>query len=388
MGNFSIFIVMKYFTSIFFSLIILLTSCQQNKPVESQDGKEIPFAYAQLVKVWECDGFRKLEIINPWDSASLLQTYLLVDKTKELPSNLPDGVVIRTPLEKSAVFTTVHCSAIEELGAVNSIAGVTDLEYVSNPTVAELTKNGKIADLGSGMSPDVEKIITVSPDAILLSPFKNSGGHGELDKLGTPIFECADYMEQEPLGRAEWLRVYGMLYGKESTADSIFNNVALIYKRIELETGYSSVDDTHVRASLREKPSVLYGIDNAGTWYVAGGKSYMAKMFASAGANYLFSKTTYAGSEAFAFEAVYDKGFDADVWLFLYNDATDRTYEDLEKYSKFKSYKNRRVFACNTSKSHYYDEIPFHPERLLNDLSIIFNSDKEGKLIYYRNLAE
>ncbi|MCQ2188766.1 MAG: ABC transporter substrate-binding protein [Paludibacteraceae bacterium] len=379
---------MKYFTSIFFSLIILLTSCQQNKTIESQDGKEIPFAYAQLVKVWEYDGFRKLEIINPWDSASLLQTYLLVDKTKELPSNLPDGVVIRTPLEKSAVFTTVHCSAIEELGAVNSIAGVTDLEYVSNPTVAELTKNGKIADLGSGMSPDVEKIITVSPDAILLSPFKNSGGHGELDKLGIPIFECADYMEHEPLGRAEWIRVYGMLYGKESIADSIFNNVALIYKRIELETGYSSVDDTHVRASLREKPSVLYGIDFNGAWYVPGGKSYMAKMFASAGANYIFKETTHVGSEAFTFETVFDKGYDADVWLFLYNESADKTYKDLTRFEKFKSVKNRNVFACNTAKSHYYDEIPFHPDRLLKDLSVIFNPNCEGKLIYYRYLKE
>ncbi len=331
------------------------------------------------MKVWECDGFRKLEIKNPWDTANILQTYLLVDKTNDLPTNLPAGVVIRTPLGKSAVFTTVHCSAIDELGSVNSIAGVTDLEYVSNATVADLTKNGTIADLGSGMSPNVEKIITVDPDAILLSPFKNSGGHGELDKLGIPLFECADYMEQEPLGRAEWIRVYGMLFGKETIADSIFNRVSLIYKQIE--------SDTHARASLQNFdsiPTVLYGIDFNGTWYVAGGKSYMAKMFASAGANYIFKETTHSGSEAMAFESVYDKGYDADVWLFLYNDATDKTYNDLKRFENFKSYKNRKVFACNTGKTHYYEEIPFHPERLLKDLSIIFNSEAEGKMIYYR----
>ncbi len=370
---------MKKITSILFSLILLLSSCQQNKSNGNQEGQIIPFNYAQLVKVWECDGFRKLEIKNPWDTANILQTYLLVDKTNDLPTNLPAGVVIRTPLGKSAVFTTVHCSAIDELGSVNSIAGVTDLEYVSNTTVAELTKNGKIADLGSGMSPDVEKIITVSPDAILLSPFKNSGGHGELDKLGTPIFECADYMEREPLGRAEWIRVYGMLFGKETIADSIFNSVSLIYKQIE--------SDTHARASLQNFdsiPTVLYGIDFNGTWYVAGGKSYMAKMFASAGANYIFKETTHSGSEAMALESVYDKGYDADVWLFLYNDATDKTYNDLKRFENFKSVKNRNVFACNTAKSHYYDEIPFHPERLLKDLSIIFNSEAEGKMIYYR----
>lgn len=388
---------MKKNTGIFllFGLILLLTGCQ-GKTGHAQEGKEIKFDYSQLVKMTEYDGFRKLEIKNPWDSTRLLQTYLLVDKTKEIPSNLPDGVVLRTPLEKSAVFTTVHCSAIEELGTVNAIAGVTDLEYVSNTIVAELAKSGKIADFGSGMTPDIEKIITVSPDAILLSPFKNAGGHGELDKLGISIFECADYMESEPLGRAEWIRVYGMLFGKEATADSIFASVAQTYTEIEKKTNMKEMTRHAIEKKTghvkEEKtglaPSLLYGMEYNGTWYVPGGKSYMAKMFASAGANYIFAETDHAGSKPFALETVYDKGCDADVWLFLYSDNTDKTYKDLEKYSNFKSYKTGKIYGCNTTKSHYYDEIPFHPERLLKDLSIIFNSDAEDKLIYYHKLAE
>lgn len=364
------------------SLILLLAGCHRNKISETHEGKEIRFDYAKLIRVWECDGFKKMEIRNPWDTTCLLQTYLLVDKTKEIPANCPGGVVVRVPLEKSAVFTTVHCSLIEELGAVGSISGICELEYITNPNIISLTQSGKIVDFGSSMSPDIEKIITVSPDAILLSPFNNSGGHGGLDKLGIPIVECADYMESDPLGRAEWIKLYGMLFGKESEADSIFSKVTETYTQIEKEA----------QQETGSHPSLLYGLDNGGSWFIPGGKSYMAKMFASAGANYIFGETTHSGAEPFAFETVYDKGCNADIWLILGTEVADKTYKDLQRFSNFKSYKEKRVYACNTTKTSFFDEIPFHPERLLKDLYVIFHSEKYGDvneyLHYYRKLAE
>ncbi|MEE0084980.1 MAG: ABC transporter substrate-binding protein [Paludibacteraceae bacterium] len=364
------------------SLILLLAGCHRNKISETHEGKEIRFDYAKLIRVWECDGFKKMEIRNPWDTTCLLQTYLLVDKTKEIPASCPGGVVVRVPLEKSAVFTTVHCSLIEELGAVNSISGICELEYITNPNIISLTQSGKIVDFGSSMSPDIEKIITVSPDAILLSPFNNSGGHGGLDKLGIPIVECADYMESDPLGRAEWIKLYGMLFGKETEADSIFSKVTETYTQIEKEA----------QQETGSHPSLLYGLDNGGSWFIPGGKSYMAKMFASAGANYIFGETTHSGAEPFAFETVYDKGCNADIWLILGTEVADKTYKDLQRFSNFKSYKEKRVYACNTTKTSFFDEIPFHPERLLKDLYVIFHSEKYGDvneyLHYYRKLAE
>ena len=364
------------------SLILLLAGCHRNKISETHEGKEIRFDYAKLIRVWECDGFKKMEIRNPWDTTCLLQTYLLVDKTKEIPANCPGGVVVRVPLEKSAVFTTVHCSLIEELGAVGSISGICELEYITNPNIISLTQSGKIVDFGSSMSPDIEKIITVSPDAILLSPFNNSGGHGGLDKLGIPIVECADYMESDPLGRAEWIKLYGMLFGKESEADSIFSKVTETYTQIEKEA----------QQETGSHPSLLYGLDNGGSWFIPGGKSYMAKMFASAGANYIFGETTHSGAEPFAFETVYDKGCNADIWLILGTEVADKTYKDLQRFSSFKSYKEKRVYACNTTKTSFFDEIPFHPERLLKDLYVIFHSEKYDDvneyLHYYRKLAE
>lgn len=173
-----------------------------------------------------------------------------------------------------------------------------------------------------------------------------------------------------------------MLFGKEHEADSIFAKVTEAYTQIEKDA----------RQETGTHPSLLYGLDNGGSWFIPGGKSYMAKMFASAGANYIFGETTHSGAEPFAFETVYDKGCNADIWLILGTEVADKTYKDLQRFSSFKSYKEKRVYACNTTKTSFFDEIPFHPERLLKDLYVISHSEKyddvDEYLHYYRKLAE
>lgn len=361
---------------------LLLTACHDTKKGGASDGKEIGFRYAQLIKIWEYEGYRKLEIQNPWDSSQILQTYLLVDRNTTA-QDLPKGTVIRTPLERSVIFTTVHCGLVHELGAEQAIAGVCDLEYIAQPSIKERCQRGEVANLGSSMSPDKERMIDLAPDAILLSPFENSGGHGGLEQLGIPIFECADYMENEALGRAEWMRLYGMLFGREAEADSIFHEVETAFNALKMKAEERDTD---------QRPTLLYGFRYGSSWYVPGGESYMAKIFKSAGANYLFAETTHQGAKPFAFETVFDRGFEADLWLFLYNEKENRTYRDLSDYAAFKSYKERKIYACNTGKIPYYDEIPFHPERLLSDLSLLFlqknEAIDESKLRYFSNLAE
>lgn len=374
----------KQANSFFLFLIgLLMLSCQGNEKKNSLQGEEITFKYAQLVKMWAYEDFQKLEIQNPWDTAYTLQTYLLVDKDKKLPEELPEGIVLRTPLQNAVVYTTVHCALLCELTASEAISGVCDLEYIQPHLIKERCAQGKIADLGSSMGPDIEKMISLNPDAVLLSPFKNSGGHGELDKFGMPIFECADYMEKEALGRAEWIRIYGKLFGQEAKADSIFSQVENDFNKMQTEAA---------KDSSSPRPVLLYGMRNGSAWYVPGGNSYMAKLFKAAGADYLFAQSEHSGSEPLAFETVFDKGYNADIWLFLYNQEKDKTYKDLESYSDFKSYKTKNIFACNTGKIPYYDETPFHPERLLYDLCLLFHAKKEPisdeKLHYYRNLAE
>lgn len=144
------------------------------------------------------------------------------------------------------------------------------------PEVQDGCRNGEIVDCGNGMNPDIEKIIDLRPDAIMLSPFENSGGYGRVGKLGVPVIECADYMETSPLGRAEWLRFYGLLVGQEQRGDSLF---------AQIEKEYLALKDLAAQATSR--PTVLSDLKYGSAWYIAGGQSTTGRLYADAGADYV-----------------------------------------------------------------------------------------------------
>ena len=352
------------------TLVLLLSACGGGSRTSSHiDGADtIHFEYASNIKVLKNKDFTQVELRNPWDTLKTLQTYILVNKNKHVTNNLPKGTVIKTPLRRSVVYSSVHCALLDELDAIESISGVCDLEYINHNRIKELCDNGHIADCGSSMNPDIEKIIDLNADAVLLSPFENSGGYGRIESIGIPIIECADYMETSPLGRAEWIKFYGMLMGKEKEADSLFNNIEEQYQTLKAKT-----------QNVKYRPTVISELKYSSAWYVPGGQSTMARLINDAGANYIFSYTKGSGSIPLSFETVLDKGQKADFWLIKYNQNTDKTYSELENdystYKNFDAWKNKRIFGCNTSYVNYYEETPFHPESLLRDLIIVFHPE-------------
>lgn len=352
------------------TLVLLLSACGGGSRTSSHiDGADtIHFEYASNIKVLKNKDFTEVELRNPWDTLKTLQTYILVNKNKHVTNNLPKGTVIKTPLRRSVVYSSVHCALLDELDAIESISGVCDLEYINHNRIKELCDNGHIADCGSSMNPDIEKIIDLNADAVLLSPFENSGGYGRIESIGIPIIECADYMETSPLGRAEWIKFYGMLMGKEKEADSLFNNIEEQYQTLKAKT-----------QNVKYRPIIISELKYSSAWYVPGGQSTMARLINDAGANYIFSYTKGSGSIPLSFETVLDKGQKADFWLIKYNQNTDKTYSELENdyspYKNFDAWKNKRIFGCNTSYVNYYEETPFHPESLLRDLIIVFHPE-------------
>ncbi len=157
------------------------------------------------------------------------------------------------------------------------------------------------------MAPDFERIIALKPEVILVSPFENSGGYGKLDKLRIPLIEAADYMETSPLGRAEWMKFYGMLLGNRQ-ADSLFAGIEKEYQSLKSVAG-----------KLPEGLSVLTERKTGGVWYVPGGRSTIALLLKDAHARYVFAEDDYSGSLAIEFpEQILAKGREIDVWAFKY----------------------------------------------------------------------
>lgn len=366
--------------------VLLLSACGGGSKTSSlqAEGDTVRMKYSSLLQIVKHADYTVVTIRNPWDTLKVLHTYLLADREKPLPEHLPEGTVVRTPLQKSVIYSSVHCSLWSELDELKGIGGVCGLEYIKLPQIQEGCRNGSIVNVGNSMNPDIERIIDLRPDAILLSPFENSGGYGRVGKLNIPIIECADYMETSALGRAEWMRLYGLLLGKEAQADSLFAGIEKEYLTLTQQ----------VKSQNLKRPTVISEMKNSSAWYIPGGNSTMGRLYQDAGADYVFASLSNSGSVPLAFETVFDRGGNADIWLIKYNQPQDKTYSELERdyapYARFKAFQDRKVYGCNTNHVPFYEESPFHPELLLKDLIKIFHPEllPDYDLKYFSNLAK
>jgi iron complex transport system substrate-binding protein len=344
----------------------------------TSDADTIPLRYADNLLLLRHDGWTEARLRNPWDTTRTLHTYLLIPTGAEVPARLPEGTVVRTPLQKAVVYSSVHCGLMQQLNALESLGGVCDTRYMKQAEVRQRLTDGLTADLGNGMNPDIEKMIDLHPDALLLSPFENSGGYGRVEKLDIPIIECADYMETSALGRAEWMRFYGLLFGREQEADSLFQAVESRYLTLKAKA-----------QTVKNRPTVICDMKNGAVWYVPGGCSTIATFLKDAGAAYVFADDPHSGSLPLPFEAVYEKGREAEIWLLRYNQPSAKTYDELASdyapYKGFRAFREKHVWGCNTAYVPFYEDTPFHPEYLLQDLIRIFHPElveEEGKRYY------
>ena len=369
-------------------LILLLAACRGGQTSSVQAvGDTLAFKYATQLSVVRYDGYTVVTLKNPWKEGMTLHQYLLVPTSAAadsslftLHSSLPNATVIRTPLSRSMIFSTVHCAMLMDFGKQDCIAGVADLKYIKIPWIQQQVQQGKITDVGDGLSPVVEKIIDQRPDALFLSPFENSGGYGKLEDIDIPIVECAEYMESTPLGRAEWLRFYGLLFGCEQKADSLFDAIDKNYNQLK------------TLVTQKNRPSVLLDNVTGSVWYVPGGKSTIGQMIQDAGGSYPWAADEHSGSVSLPFENVLEKAGETDVWLFRYSSDHDITYDELRSehhgYNQFKAFRDKNVYGCNVELSPFYEETPFRPDWLLNDFIRILHPELEGlaPLRYYKKL--
>lgn len=366
------------------AVLFVLASCKGGSTAALLNGADsIELKYSRLLTLQKGDGFTLAEIRNPWDTTRVLHSYVLVPKDRELPADLPDGDIIRTPLERSVFYTSMHTALVCELGASGAVAGICNPEYITTDMLRKGLDSGRIVNCGDGSAPDIEKIIELAPDAILLSPFENSGSYGKLGSIGVPIIECADYMETGTLGRAEWMRFYGLLVGKAEKADSLFDEVEKDYNQLKSLVG-----------STGKKPTVVDGNKFGSTWYVAGANSTIGRMISDAGGSYVFSGEKATGSVPYAPEVVFEQAQNAEVWMMKYSGKADMTYSQLAtewaNYAEMGAFKRKNIYACNLRKVAFYEETPFHPNLLLRDYIKIFHPEilKDHELRYYKRIEK
>lgn len=374
---------MRFFRFILlFVCIAAMSSCGGRQNATGVAGDTVSLSYARNITIVRYDGFVEVTLLNPWKQGRQLHRYILVPRADSARVASPsEGTVVYTPVERSVVFSSPLCQLMVWLGAEKGIRGVCDAGYVHVPYVKQKLKEGVVADCGSGMSPSVERIVALRPQALFVSPFEN-GSYGSVEQLGIPIIECADYMETSALGRAEWMKFYGMLAGKEREADSLFAVVEHEYSRLSV-----------LAKTSRRKVKVITERNYGGVWYCPGGGSSMGRLIADANGRYVFASDGHSGSLSLAPEAVISKAADADVWLFVYPGNRPLNAAELlaeyEGYRIMAAFKRGDIYECGSDVTSYFDEISFRPDWLLRDLVRIFHPQLKipGEQRYYKRLG-
>ncbi|MDE5774481.1 MAG: ABC transporter substrate-binding protein [Muribaculaceae bacterium] len=351
-------------------IVTPLLSCggAHSRSMSDGDGRDIEMHYADYLSITEQPGYTDVTIRNPWDTTATLQHLYLVPKDSILPAGLPTANVIRTPVSNALIYSGVHTGLISELGASQAIGGICDANYVTDSIMQVRLKAGTLTDCGLSQNPDIERIISLSPDLIMLSPYENDSHLSRIQTLGIPILQCADYMETSPLGRAEWMRLYGLIFGVRDKSERLFSDIESEYLHLK-----------EIASTADYKPAVLIDQRYGQVWNVPAGHSTMGRLIEDAGGRNPFSDYKQSGSVALSPEQVLARAHDADIWFVRYNQKSEKTLTELANdapvNSRFRAFRQGNVFGCNTQYTNYFDETPFHPERVLRDMVIYIHPD-------------
>ena len=368
---------MKSITTLLFGLILIaVTGCTSEK----KETAKMELDNASGLEINMLDGYTKIDVKDPWQPGKFLQSYILVHRDSALPEELPQGTLVRVPLQKVLVYSDVHATVMNELGCIDAVNSVCDAKYFKTEAIVKGVASNMIEDCGSSMAPSVEKIVSQSPEAVLLSPFQNAG-YGVLENIGVPIIELADYMEQTPLGRAEWIKFLGLLFDKQELAFEIYDKICSEYQKLK-----------EIVPQNVKKPRVLVETVMSGVWYVPGGQSYRANMLKDAGADYPWADNESSGSLPLDFPQVLNKAADANIWL-INTWGTPLTNKSLlgiyPHNDQIKAYSESGVYYADTQATSIIEGTAFHPELLLKEYIKVLYPDAlpDYTLNYYKPMV-
>lgn len=335
--------------------------------------------------------YKVVSIHDPWGRKDENFTYLLVQRGEKVPAGYPDAQVFFVPIEKAVTLSAIHLCQITRLDELSSVKGHNGIDSVYDEEIRRFAEGGAIEEIGSGTSSmgtmlDTERIIELEPDVVfcIANGNKEYDSHYKLREAGLKPVVTAEWMEDCPLGRAEWIKFIAYFYNKEQEANDFFDGVKAGYLEVSGKT-----------KNLDDKPTVFSGIDYQGTWYAPGGGSYVAKLFRDAGAEYVLSDDTGRGDRSIDVEVVYERAHDADYWINIgFSDDIDELLALDPRYTNFDAFKSGNIYHYNArvnafGGNDYWQSGILRPDIVLEDLVAILHPEfvPDYELYYYRHVG-
>jgi iron complex transport system substrate-binding protein len=350
---------------------ILLISCR-NQTAESNSTQfelsDNSPVLAEGFRITDAGRYSILEFVNPSRPDHVLQRFYLVDRHNKLPESVPDdGTLLKVPVESMVCLEATQLSFADALDLMDKITGVASADYVVSAAFKHLIDDGKIKEIGISDHFKLEQLLDLAPE-VVLATLQQGQSYEPLRNAGLTVVSLAGHLENHPLGRAEWIKLFGVLFKKETKAQIIFDSISHQYNTLKTLT-----------ANVSKRPVVLSGKQYGGFWNLPGGKSYLAQMLYDAGASYLWAENDESGSLMLDFETVYHRGIDADYWRFLVYSDIPFTYAQLlgedARYAGLKAFKEKNVLICNTFEKPYFQKGVLEPQVLLADYIAVFHPE-------------
>lgn len=333
------------------------------------------------------NGVTIIKLCSPWLNSETSFTYALVPKEIlpkiTLNKNNYDAI-IATPIERIIVTSTTHIPALDILGVENTLVGFPKTGLISNKKTRKRIDLGDVVELGHNENLNTEVVMSLQPDMVVGFGINNQNkAYETLIRSNIPVVYNGDWIEETPLGKAEWIKFFAAFYHKEKEAELFFNAI---------EKSYNETKKLALKAN--SKPSVLTGGLYKDVWHVAGGNSWMARFLKDAQTNYLWQDSNETGGLALSIESVLATAEKADFWL---NPSMLTSYETMKitnrHYQKFDAFSNRKVYSNTIKKGStggllFYELAPQRPELVLKDLISIFHPEllPEHELLFFQPL--
>ena len=371
------------------SLMLLQYSCgndSHSSPAAVMLSSDI-INKAERLNINASDSCTIVTLLDPWQGADGVQINYYLVKRGSRPVSVDDtSRIIYVPVRKIICMSTTHLAMITALGEEKSVAGVSGKAFVYNENLLDMIDKGLIEDVGYESTLNSELILKIKPDLVMMYGVggESSGYSGKIEELGIKTMLNADFLENDPLGKVEWIKLFGALYCKEYEADSIYRSVS---------GSYNSIKD-YILQETRRRPKVLAGLPFRDTWYVSPGNSHLSSFIRDAGGEYLWEGTVASAAMPMGLESVYIRSLEADYWINIGSvvskdeiPAVDARLSTLPVFKSGNLFNNNKRITENGGND-YWESGVLNPQLILKDLSSILHPElfKDHELLYYRKL--
>lgn len=370
-------------------LLATCTSCTHRTVIQTDEFNIIKYApqYARGFEIRSAEGRSSslLVVRNPWQGADSVEMPVFLSRDGERPAADFDGCVVETPVQRMICMSSSYVATADALGEVRRVVGVSGIDFISNEYVNEHKLCGEVRDVGFDSNLDFELIVALRPDVVLM--YGISGGNdtvtGKLAELGIPYIYIGDYVEEHPLGKAEWLRVTAELFDCRDKGDATFAGIAERYN-----------DLAGTVAQVARRPKVMLNTPYRDTWFMPSTRSYMVRLVEDAGGEYIYPQNTGDKSLPVSLEEAYVMAAEADVWLNTGQySSLDELKSALPRFANMPAVNTGRVYNNNARQtpaggSDFWESGIVHPDVVLGDLIGILHPETATATepYYYRQL--